>query len=97
MSTFQLNFAKEVYLKNFSQIREVSFKGNVYDFSVDYDATDTSTVLINSHNKKVRYKMVCYIFHDFLLVIILLFTIAIICYHYTKHGSKWKSIGTLSI
>ena len=30
----------------------------------------TSTVSINSHNKKVRYKMNCYILHTFLLMTI---------------------------
>ena len=45
----------------------------------------TSTVLTNSHNKKVRYKMDCYILQTVLLVIILLFIIVIICYHYAKH------------
>ena len=44
----------------------------------------TSNVSINSDDSKVRYKMDCYIFHNFLLVIILLITIALIWYHYTK-------------
>ena len=43
-----------------------------------------STVSIDFHDKKVRYKMDCFIFHTVLLVIILLFRIAIICYHYAK-------------
>ena len=35
--------------------------------------------------------------HTFLSVIILLFLTAIICYHYTKHSSKQKPIGPLTI
>ena len=31
-----------------------------------------------------------------LLMIILLFKITIICYHYTKHRSKQKHVGTLT-
>ena len=53
----------------------------------------TSTASINSDNKKVRYEMDCYILHSFLLVIILLFIIAIIFYHYAKHKSKQKDNG----
>ena len=45
----------------------------------------------NSDNKKVRYKMDCYILHTVLLGIILLFLIAIICYHYAKHMSQLKT------
>ena len=50
----------------------------------------TCTVSINSGNEKVRYKIVCYILHTVLLVIILLFIIATIWYHYGKHRSKLK-------
>ena len=56
-----------------------------------------STVSINSDDKKVRYKMDCYIMLMVLLVIILLFIIAIICSHYGKHRSKQKTVGTLTI
>ena len=35
--------------------------------------------------------MDCYVMDTFLLVIILLFIIAIICYHYTKHMLKQKT------
>ena len=35
----------------------------------------TSTMLIKSDDKKVRYKMGCYVLHSFLLVAILLFLI----------------------
>ena len=36
--------------------------------------------------------MVCYILHTVLLVIILLFKIVIICYHYTKHRCRRKMV-----
>ena len=42
----------------------------------------TSTFSTNFYNKKVRYKMSCYLIHTVLLVIILLFIIAIKGYHY---------------
>ena len=54
-----------------------------------------STVSTNFHNKKVRYKMDCYMLHKVLLVIRLLFIIAITCYHYAKNGSKLKKIAVL--
>ena len=47
-----------------------------------------STVSIHSHDKKARYEVDCYIFHTLLPVAILLFIIAIICYHHAKHRSK---------
>ena len=50
----------------------------------------TSTMLTNSGDKKVRYKMDCYTLHTVLLVIILLFIIAITCYHYAKHRNFQK-------
>ena len=40
-----------------------------------------STVSINSDDKKVRCKMHFYVLHTILLVIIVLFIIATICYH----------------
>ena len=46
----------------------------------------------NSDDKKIRNKMDCYILHTVLLVIILLFIMAIICYQYAKHRSKLKNI-----
>ena len=46
----------------------------------------TSTVSTNVHNKKLRYRLSCYILHMVLWGIILLFIIAIICYHHGKHG-----------
>ena len=36
-----------------------------------------------------------YILYTVLLVAILLFTTAIICYHYPKHRSKQKNIDTM--
>ena len=51
-----------------------------------------SIVSTNVHSKKVGYKMDCYILHTVLLVTILLFIIAIICYHYAKHRSKLKNV-----
>ena len=56
----------------------------------------TSIVLTSSNDKKVKYKMDCYILHTVLLVLILLFTIAIICCHYGKHKSKQRGIDALS-
>ena len=55
-------------------------------------ANVTSAVSTNSDDKKVRYTLVCYILRTVLLVIILLFIIAIICYPYAKHKSKLKSV-----
>ena len=45
----------------------------------------TCTMPTNSDGKKVRYKIDCYISHTLLKVILLLFVIAIIYYHYTKN------------
>ena len=50
----------------------------------------STNVSINSDDKKVRYKKVCYILHTVLLVFMLLYMIAIICYHYAKNESKLK-------
>ena len=52
---------------------------------------------MNSDNKKVRYKMDCYILHLILVVIILLFIIAFICYHYEKYRSKQRHIGAPTV
>ena len=57
----------------------------------------TSTLSINSDGKNERYKIVCYILHTVLLVIILLLIIAIMCYLYAKHRSKQKGIDALTI
>ena len=60
----------------------------------------TIIVSINSNDKKVRYKMNCYILYMFQLVIILLLIIAIICHRYIRQKhigaltiSKWKIMG----
>ena len=42
-------------------------------------------------NKKSRYKMDSYTPRMVSLMVILLFTVAIICYHYAKHRSKGKT------
>ena len=60
-------------------------------------ANTTSTMLTNSNDKKVRYKMECYTLRTILLMIILLFIIAIIWYHYRKHRLKQKDTDTLII
>ena len=57
----------------------------------------TSTVSINCHSKKVRYKIDCYILHTDLFAIILLLIITIICYHFAKRKSKQKDIDALTI
>ena len=41
--------------------------------------------------KKVRYNMNCHILRMVLLMVALLFTVAIVCYHYTKHRPTQKS------
>ena len=38
---------KSINLKLVIKIIEISFKGNVYDFSVDYDSIDKSDILNN--------------------------------------------------
>ena len=45
MLTFHLNFVQETYLHDYPDSEEVSLKGNVYNFSVDYDAINKSDVL----------------------------------------------------
>ena len=65
--------------------------------STNVSTNVTSTASINFYNKKVRCKMDRYILHTVLLVVILPFIIAIICYHYAKHRSTQKNIGTSTI
>ena len=62
---------------------------NVTD-SVSANVTYTnvaSTMSINSDDKKVRYKMHCYVLHTFLLLIVILLfrTAGFFCYHYLKY------------
>ena len=54
--------------------------------------TIATNMSINSDDKKVRYKINCYILHTVLLAIILLLIITIVCYHYAKHTSNQKGI-----
>ena len=56
-----------------------------------------SNVSINLNDKKVSYKINFYILHMVLLSIMLLFIIAVSCYHYAKHRSKQKNIGVPTI
>ena len=44
-----------------------------------------------------KYKIDCYILHTVSLVIMLLFIITIICYHYAKSRSNQKGIDALTI
>ena len=59
--------------------------------------TMATNVSIDSDDKKVRYKIDCYILRTVLLEIILLLIITIICYQYAKHRSKQKCINGLTI
>ena len=61
--------------------------------------TNTIATIVSKiyHNKKVRYKIDCYILHTVLLVVILLLIITIISYHYVKHSPKEKGIDALTI
>ena len=47
MPTFQINFVQKAYLIKFDYVEaeEVSLKGNVYNFSVNYDDIDKSEIL----------------------------------------------------
>ena len=45
MSTFQLNFVQQTYLKNLES-EDALFKENVYDLSVRYNAIDKSEILV---------------------------------------------------
>ena len=56
----------------------------------------TSTVSINCYNKKVTYKIDCYILHAVLLVIKLPLIITTIYCHYAKQRSKQKGIDELT-
>ena len=51
------------------------------NLSINVSAIIMRTVSTNFQNKKRRYKMGCYILHTVLLLIILLFIIAVVCYH----------------
>ena len=72
----------------------------VYDKTINAADSVSRTVLTNAnstaptnlYDKKAGYKMDCYIQDTVLLVIIFLFTIAVICYYHAKHMSKLKLI-----
>ena len=64
---------------------------NLDSISINVPTNVGSTIATNLHNKKVRYKMNCYILRTVLLGITLLFIIVIICYHYATHRSKLKN------
>ena len=59
--------------------------------------TVTTNMSINSNDKKVRYKVDCYILHTVLLVIILLLIITMIRFHHAKYTSKQKSINNIKL
>ena len=56
-----------------------------------------TNVSVNFDDKKVRYNIDCYILHTVLLVIILLLTITVICYHYVENRSKQRSVDARTI
>ena len=56
-----------------------------------------STVPRNSDDKKEKDKANCFVLHRFLLITILPSIITMICYHYAKHMSKQKAIGTIKM
>ena len=77
---------------------EITYVMNIASTKVTsiISANVTGTMLKNSDDKKVRYKMEYFILHRILLVTILLFIVTIICYHYAKHSSKQKSSDALT-
>ena len=56
-----------------------------------------TSLSINCHNNKVRYKIDCYILYTVLLAIILLLIITVIFYYCAKHRSKQKGVNALTI
>ena len=84
------------YLKSIVDDSKIVFDGIIYIMDI-VPTNVTSTASINSDVKKVRLKTDCYILHPVLLVIILLFILTIIYYHYAKHRSKQKGIDALTI
>ena len=51
----------------------------------------------NSDDKKVRYKIDCYILDSVLLEMLSKLIITIACYHYVRYRSKQKGINALTI
>ena len=77
-------------IKNSAYSVSASLTNTVPTFVANTISTNvTSMMSTNSYGKKVKYKIDCYILHTVLLVIIL-FIIAVIYYHYTKHRSNQK-------
>ena len=93
-----------IYLKGIADYSKTVYNEIIYVMNIlstnvlsTVLANVRSTILTNSDDEKLRYKMECYILHIVLLVIILLFIIVIICDHHVKHRSKQKDIYTLTI
>ena len=83
------------YLKSFASTSEITcyaIMSVMNIVSTKITNTIAANASINSDNKKVRYKIDCYILHTVLLVIVLLLIITITSYHYAKDRSKQKSI-----
>ena len=83
------------YLKCIAETWVTAFDEIIYVMdivSTKITNTIATNMWINCHDKKVRYKLDCYILHRVLLVIILLLITTIICYHYASHRSKQKGI-----
>ena len=88
------------YLKSIADTSVITCDGiiSVMDVvSTKMTKAIATNVSINSHNKKVRRRIDGYFLHTVLLVIDLLLTTTIICYHHTKHRSKQKGINGLTI
>ena len=57
--------------------------------------TNVTSIVSTNFRKILRYKMDCYILHTISLIIILIFVIAIIRNHYTRHKSKHIAVLTI--
>ena len=58
--------------------------------------TVAANMSINHYDKKVRYKIDCYILHTVLFAIIFLMITTIICYHYARKIQKRIEVLTIS-
>ena len=58
--------------------------------------TEAANMSINYYDKKVRYKIDCYILHTVLFAIIYLLITNIICYHYARKIQKRIEVLTIS-
>ena len=83
------------YLKSIADTSMIKCDEIISVMDIVSTNTIAKNVSINCHNKKVRYKIDCYILYTVLLMIVLL--LIIICYYYTKRRSKQKGIHTLTI